>query len=395
MSATTDRPLPELDATLAFTRRGDVSPDAERAGLLRARTLPFDPDPHEFFDFETCTVHDCLAPASPPLDLEAMGFSTIELGGNARLQQVLATVRREDHVSHHSSAEIRRSLHRRSFRLPNGKRLRLLFIAPEGLIYRRAGPNGLRPDPDEQMDGANGHDGATTVHGDQDVYGTPLKQMMRGAAPFLFRHDTPDGRNRRSPIVLLNLWIPLQQITRPLTLMDRRSLDKRRHQLRYALPVTSFLERDHEQAQNDIWTFLHDPGQQWYIHSDMDSSHGYVFDTLGLPHGACVLPGEAALEALYRKLARACDAIACDDAGALEAAVKPDVGPLPLATTAPIRAAHHAMTNLLEEAQPRAAALCADGDDWTGRAKAAMDRVIRRSVEMRVVATLTPSWFPV
>jgi hypothetical protein len=44
----------------------------------------------------------------------------------------------------------------------------------------------------------NSHDAALVVHGDQGVRGTPLKQIMRGFAPCLFRHQTPDG-NRIAP----------------------------------------------------------------------------------------------------------------------------------------------------------------------------------------------------
>jgi hypothetical protein len=213
-------------------------------------------------------------------------------------------------------------------------------------------------------------------------------------APFVFRHETPDGRNKRSPFFLLNLWIPLQQITRPLVLMDRRTLNKERHQLLYALPVTSFLEREEDRSLNDIWTFLHDPGQRWHFHSDMDASHAYVFDTLVEPHGSCVLPGESALEQLYLSLRAACDALSADDALALEAAGESDPPSLPDATTAPIREAHRRMTTLLQEAQARGADLFSSGDDWSRRARAAMDRVIRKSVEMRTVAMVTPRWWP-
>ena len=53
-------------------------------------------------------------------------------------------------------------------------------------------------------------------------------------------------------------------------LADGRSLDRRRHQLRYGLPTGSFLDRDEDQVINDIWHLLHDDAQQWYFRSDMD-----------------------------------------------------------------------------------------------------------------------------
>ena len=61
--------------------------------------------------------------------------------------------------------------------------------------------------------------------------------------------------------------------------------------------------------------------------------------------------------------------------------------PLPEVTTAPIRAAWRRMTALLEEAAGGAEAVCA-GEDWTARARRAMDAVVRKSVEMRLVAGL-------
>jgi hypothetical protein len=47
------------------------------------------------------------------------------------------------------------------------------------------------------------------------------------------------------------------------------------------------------------------------------------------------------------------------------------------------------MTALLHEAGTRPAAICASGDHWSSCARAVMDGVIRKSVEMRLVATLT------
>jgi hypothetical protein len=238
------------------------------------------------------------------------------------------------------------------------------------------------------MDGANGHGAARTIHADQDVFGTPLAQMMNGAAPDLFRHQTPDARNDDSSLLLLNLWIPIQQITRPLVLMDRRTLDQKRHQLRYGLPVTRFLDRDEERGVNDIWTFLPDPAQRWFFRSAMGPDQGYVFDTLGEPHGACILPGEEALAQLHRQLGRACEAVVAADATALRAIAAEPPPALPDVTTEPVREAWRRMTELLHEARAQAADICSSGERWRARARAAMDALIRKSVEMRLVATL-------
>jgi len=378
----------ELRVELGFTRAEDVSPDDERPGLLRARTLPFGVDPREAFDFRSCALNDCADPRTVEPGLEAAGFETIDLSGNARLQAALGRVRDEDRVSDAGAAALRKSLAGARFRLANGRDLRVEHVADEGLIQRRAGPNGLDVNPGG-MDGANGHDAARTIHADQDVFGTPLKQLMKGAAPGLFRHRTPDARNDDSSLLLLNLWIPIQQITRPLVLMDRRTLDARRHQLRYGLPVTRFLDRDEERRVNDIWTFLPDPAQAWYFRSRMGPDQAWVFDTLGEPHGACILPGEDALEQLSLGLGRACEAVAAGDAGALRAVAASPPPALPEVTTEAIREAWRRMTALLGEAEARAAEIAASGEPWLSRARAAIDGVIRKSVEMRLVARLT------
>lgn len=377
----------ELRALLGFTRPEDVSPDDERAGLLRARTLPFGVDPDEAFDFRSCVLNDCTDPQTPEPGLEQAGFETIDLSRNAPLQRALATIRDEDRISEASAEALRTSLNGARFGLGDGGSLRVEHVADEGLIQRRAGPNGLDVNPGG-MDGANGHTAARTVHADQDVFGTPLKQLMKGAAPDLFRHQTPDARNDDSSLFLLNLWIPIQQITRPLVLMDRRTLDPKRHQLRYGLPVTRFLDRDEESSVNDIWTFLPDPGQRWYFRSVMGPDQGYVFDTLGEPHGSCILPGEEALERLYLDLGRAREAVAAADFDALRGIAAAPPLALPDVTTEPIREAWRRMTELLREAGSLAAGTHAAGEHWSSRARAAMDAVIRKSVEMRLVATL-------
>ncbi len=356
--------------------------------MLRARTLPFDVDPEGLFDFRSCVLRDCADPRVAEPGLEEAGFETVDLSGHASLQEALATVRDEDQISDAGALALRASLNGARFRLRNGKRLRIEHVAEEGLIQRRAGPNGLDVNPGG-MDGANGHGAARTVHADQDVFGTPLRQLMNGEAPKLFRHQTPDARNDDSSLFLLNLWIPIQQITRPLVLMDRRTLDAQRHQLRYGLPVTRFLDRDAERSVNDIWTFLPDASQKWYFRSVMGPDQAYVFDTLGEPHGATILPGEDALEHLYRDLYRCCEAASEGDAEALRERASAPPPPLPPVTTDAIRSAWSEMAAIAREAGSRADEIAAGDASWIARARAAMDAVLRKSVEMRLVAMLT------
>ncbi len=383
------------EAELAYTRSSDVGPDAARPGVLRARTLaPEQQKTKQSFDLRRCHVYDLAADGAPEPDLVGRGFDVVDLSPFADVHATLERVRAAGHITDADARAIRHGLTGAWLRLSDGSRLRLLTIASEGLIMRNAGPNAMTVTSGPRH-GMNGHDAATAVHADQDVKGTPLRQLMRGAAPWLFRHDTPDARNGWSPLMLLNLWIPLQQITRPLALMDKRTLDRRAHQLRYGLPTDSFLERDADQSVNDIWAFLPDPAQRWYFTSEMDSRRAYVFETLGTPHGSFVLPGEDVAERLYRALERAAEAARQGDEAALRR-VTDDVAslPAPAVTTSALRRAIEAMGELLEEARGAASALCrGEGrDDWVSRTKAAADRVVRRSLEMRVVALRVPSW---
>jgi hypothetical protein len=242
------------------------------------------------------------------------------------------------------------------------------------------------------MTAMNGHDAALAVHADQDVRGTPLRQLLHGAAPWLFRHEAPDSRNRWSPLFLLNLWIPLQQVTRPLALMDGRSLDRRTHQLRYGLPTDGFLDREADRRINDIWTFLHDASQQWYFRSELPLGRAYLFETLGTPHGSFVLPGEERAERRFRRLEAASEAIRRGDAPGLQRALAPGEERGAAVATRPLRRAIEAMDELLEEARRNAASLSrgVGGEDWCARAGRAMDAVVRKSIEMRVVAVRAP-----
>jgi hypothetical protein len=385
------------DAELAFTRSTDVAPDGARPGLLRARTLAADEQKtKQSFDLRRCPVHDLGADGAIQPDLVHLGFDVVDLSSFVDVQQTLERVRAAGHVTNAEARRLRRGLTGAWLRLSDGSRLRLLTIASEGLILRNAGPNGTSVATGPRR-GMNGHDAATAVHADQDVKGTPLRQLLRGAAPWLFRHDTPDARNGWSPVMLLNLWIPLQQITRPLVLMDKRTLDRRAHQLRYGLPTDTFLEREVDQRTNDIWTFLPDAGQRWYFTSEMDSRRAYVFETLGTPHGSFVVPGEEVAERFGRALERAAAALRRKDEAALRRAID-DAAPVaaPPVTTPALRRAIASMEGLLEEARGESSALCRGKgrDDWVLRAKAATDRVVRRSIEMRIVALRVPKVWP-
>ncbi len=253
--------------------------------------------------------------------LSACGFDTVDLSGLAALQSACAEIRSAGRVDDDQAATIRVALDGAVLPTASGGSLRVLFLADEGFIMRQVGPNRMSV-VGPRTGGMNDHGGAATVHADQDVYGTPLTQLMDGRAPELFVHDSPDGHNHDAAMLLVNLWIPLQQVTQPLVLADGRSLDRRRHQLRYGLPTGSFLDRDEDQVINDIWHLLHDDAQQWYFRSDMDHRSALVFNTLSTPHGAGVLPGEDIAERCSLALEAAESAVASGDVDGLLDAVR-------------------------------------------------------------------------
>jgi len=380
-----------VDVRLLFARPGDARPDREHPGVLRVATNLDDDGTTEDDSSEPhlCRVHDLSAPSSARPDLVRMGFDLVHLGDRPQLQRVLGEVARAGVMTESQARSIRRALLGRALPLAGGAKARVLHVASEGMIVRTAGPNGLRVE-DRPITATNHHQPATSIHGDQDVYGTPLRQILRGWAPRVFRHDSPQGANHRSPLFVVNLWIPLRQITRPLVLMDRRTLDKRRHQTRYALPVGFFPGRRADLRVNDIWRFLHDDAQRWYFSSEMDARSAYVFDTLGMPHGSCVLPGEEVAEDRFLRIRRALAALASRDAGALRRAAEGREPGCAAEAPGPLREAIGRMDAVLTEAAERAEALCLDRSGFAARATEVADRVVRRSIEMRCLVLVTP-----
>jgi hypothetical protein len=182
----------------------------------------------------------------------------------------------------------------------------------------------------------------------------------------------------------------LQQATEPLVLADGRSLDRRRHQLRYGLPTGSFLDRDDDQVINDIWHLLHDDAQQWYFRSDMDHRSALVFNTLSTPHGAGVLPGEDIAERCSLALEAAESAAASGDAdGLLDAVRAAGETELSVPTTPSLRDAIAAMVAVLDDAAADPAGVCGvRREDWAAASQAARRAVVRMSLEMRMVVSI-------
>ena len=374
---------------LGFTPESLAIDDTEHAGLRRAGPRASAPYSAESVEQHVCRATDCDAAGTVRPDLESFGFDTVDLSGLDQLQQVCATVRDAGRITDAEAAAVRASLDGAVLRTSGGGTLRVLYLSEEGFIMRTAGPNGMSL-VGSRTSGMNDHRGAASVHADQDVFGTPMTQLMDGRAPSLFLHDSPDGHNHEASMVLVNLWIPLQQIVQPLVLADGRSIDRRRHQLRYGLATETFLERDDDLAINDIWMFLHDEAQQWYFRSEMDHRSGYVFNTLSTPHGAGALPGEDVAEACYRALDAVGAAVARGDGTEVDrAASSPGRAELPESTTPALRDAVATMSALLDEAATDPVAVAGErAEEWTASARAACDRVVRRSLEMRMVVSV-------
>ncbi len=368
---------------LGFLPESQAIDDPDHPGLRRAGPRATGPYGGRSIEVHPCSATDLVQDPSARPDLFERGFDVADLSGFEGLQEAFGRVRDAGTIGDDDAATIRAALDGAVLPLAGGRTVKVLYLAGEGFIMRTGGPNAMSlVGPRSQ--GMNDHGVATSVHGDQDVYGTPLVQLMDGRAPELFRHVSPDGRNDDAALMLVNLWIPLQQVVQPLVLADGRTVDRQRHQVRYGLPTESFLDRDEDQVINDIWTFVHDPGQAWYFRSEMDHRHAYVFDTLSTAHGAGTLPGEELAERCYLALEAAEAAVvASDPVGAAEVVAGVLPVEVPAATPPALGTAIAAMVAVLDE-------VAAADEAWVARAKAARRAVVRMSLELRVVVSLEP-----
>ncbi|MFM7063676.1 MAG: hypothetical protein ACKO04_09335 [Actinomycetes bacterium] len=384
--------------TLGFMPEAQVIDDPDHPGLRRAGPRAGAPYGNERVERHDCPATDLDQHDRGDLDLRGAGFDTVDLSGLHELQRHCADARRAGRITDEQAAGIRAALDGAVLPVAHGPALQVLHVADEGLFMRTAGPDGLSLVGPRSV-GMNEHGQATSIHIDQDVYGTPLVQVMDGRAPELFVHDSPDGHNHDADLMLVNLWIPLQQVVQPLVLADGRTLDRRRDQLRYGLPTGSFLERDGDQVINDIWSLLHDEAQQWFFRSEMDHRRGYVFNTLSTPHGAGTLPGEEVARRCWLALeAVEAAAAAGDPVGVSDAAMSAGDQDLPTTKVA-LRSAVEAMAALLDEARRDPVALCAPATGawaagaalgrWAAAAQAVRRAVVRYSLELRMVVSGT------
>ena len=374
---------------LGFLPDAFAIPDVDHPGLLRAGERASAPYGNESVEFHECPATDCDQDDQEGVDLVNAGFDTVDLTPFAHLQSVLARVDEAGNMNDSDAEAVQAALEGAVLHCRSGLTLTVLYVADEGQFIRTAGPNRMSMVPPRSI-GRNDHGPATSVHGDQDVFGTPIRQLMDGEAPTLFHHDSPGVHNDEPSLMLVNLWIPLQQITQPLVLADGRSIDRKSHQLRYGLATDSFLEREYDVAINDIWMFLHDPDQRWFFRSEMDHRSAYVFNTLSTPHGAGVLPGESLAERCFRALEAGESAAERGDAdGLVDALADIDETRAPDEATPALRRAIEGMLALADEARSDPEAVCGPrSQDWVASSQAARRSVVRRSLELRVVVSV-------
>lgn len=371
---------------IGFAKPENVVADSERQGLLRAQMASKAyTEAAQVVDAHYCDLHDC---ATTPcnIDFSTMGFDILDLSQNSRLQKILQAVQAQGELKGSDAQNIRRALHGKKMTLSNGKRLRIIFVANEGIIVRSSGPNGLDIKHTDTRAKNSRQPAASLVHADQDVSGYPVKSIMKGLGPKLLHHTAPDSENRRSPLNLVNLWIPLQQITMPLCMMDKSSVDRKHHQLRMEINTDEVLDRNAKSKRNDIWTYLYDKNQQWYFNSHMSIDKAYVFDTLGTPHSAAVLTGEQELETYYLRLKQCCRAIEENDLQMLGEVCSLEMLQLPENMTVPVATAIKRMEALLQEGARQPEAVINKPARWIEQAGQAMNAVVRKSIELRALA---------
>ena len=176
---------------LGFTPESHVIDDPDHPGLFQAAPVvgPYDGEGLEFHD---CPAIDLAAQGAVQPELAACGFDTVDLSGWLRSRRpaprcagrAMSTTTRRRRSGQHSTAPCCRP----RAASPCGccsSRTRASSCArsvPTGCRWWALGSGGI-----------NDHGGAATVHADQDVYGTPLTQLMDGGPPSCSCTTHPTG----------------------------------------------------------------------------------------------------------------------------------------------------------------------------------------------------------
>eukprot|EP01065_Artemidia_motanka_P001501 TRINITY_DN10674_c0_g1_i1.p1 TRINITY_DN10674_c0_g1~~TRINITY_DN10674_c0_g1_i1.p1 ORF type:complete len:857 (+),score=188.45 TRINITY_DN10674_c0_g1_i1:66-2573(+) len=240
-----------------------------------------------------------------------------------------------------------------------------------GFVIRASLPGGTN------ATGLNGP--AVGVHIDQDCQGEPLLTKLAGGwLPVLFRWF--------SFLKLTSLWLPLRRPTvRPVTVMDRRTFDRDRHQVHYT------------DWKNQRFFAVFDDGQEWWYDGGMQFGDAVTWGLCDLPHASFSLPGEEPLAELRADITHLSPLL--DD---------PSAGPPPICSASPSAAAGRAAAAATEQshrvlADVAAACLAAreaacsglgGGDRVAARAlvSKALYQTTRKSVEARCLSIVVPRW---
>lgn len=330
--------------------------------------------------FQPCCSIEDLDQTRRRTTLATHGFESMRLPDRRGLLDRLRLISERSHFDEEDVQAVRNALAGARLHSADGSRLLVIHVVNEGAILRCVGPNGIELDGHDVQDQ---HGGASNVHADQDVLGRPLHQMTRGRGRRLFSHESPDCANRRSPLLLVNLWMPLNQVTRPLAMMDTRSLDRTRDQLRYVLPTESILDRKGEKAMIDIWWFRHDPAQRWQFRSTTGLGDAWVFDTLSTPHCSFVVPGEEVAAEGFEMVDAAVDAVLAGESVRPGSALRSG-----RAGTVALQDAIDDLQSVLDHG--RRLRPGDPHDRWVERARQAQHAVMRMSVEVRALALRIP-----
>ena len=241
----------------------------------------------------------------PTLQQNGVQFSnlTAQLPGLQRVLQRLAdaTARTgSERLDDEHVAAVRQVFEWSLLQLTDHSSLTILHAEPAGIITRSTGP-GVQFH--EGSGGAHrtsrGQFWKPMIHGDQDVHGSPIRELLWGLAPLLFA--------RASPLKLLNVWMPVQRVrVQPLVVMDLASLNES-DRLHYHIHSSDRLGA----RLNDCWTFTHRPEQRWLTHAlPWEAGQAALFNTLYTPHSSAPYPGEEDSAAvLWRQLRESADCL--------------------------------------------------------------------------------------
>ena len=250
--------------------------------------------------------------------LAAHGFTVLNLSTNTKLQQIFANIRTTGLFTTLSKQNVLQEMLLSSFQSSDNKHtIRIINPVSEGLFLRQTGPNGI---PITDVNGETSMGSAKNAHVDNNVDGTPLKQYIRGFAPWIFHHISPGKTNLWSPLYIMRIWIPLYQPVRPLVIMDQNTFNRSTEQIAFHLPTGDFMKTTKQGLSKilstgedlslvDVWHIIHGKQQEWYFYSDMNHTQGYAFSTLDGAHTSCSLPGEEIASLLFEHINSIVDAI--------------------------------------------------------------------------------------